>query len=84
MVLLGTPNSESSRSYASTVTEGDPSWAGALAGTPLRLPVFHIIEEEIKYRLDPQVYEEQVALAEAVLDVDDIRKAVRNVRESAN
>ena len=32
MVLLGTPNAESSRLYAMTVTEGDPSWAGALAG----------------------------------------------------
>ena len=35
MVLLGTPNAESSRLYAMTVTEGDPSWAGALAGVAL-------------------------------------------------
>ena len=30
VVVLGTPTAESSRLYALTVTEGDPSWAGAL------------------------------------------------------
>ena len=35
LVLLGTPNAESSRLYAMTVTEGDPSWAGALAGVAI-------------------------------------------------
>ena len=47
VVVLGTPNPESSRLYALTVTEGDPAWAGALAGTALRLPVYHITEPEI-------------------------------------
>lgn len=84
VVLLGTPNPDSTRTYALTVTEGDPSWAGALAGVDLRLPVYHIMEQEIKAEIDPQVYEEQVAFTEMVLDVGDIARAVREVRERAN
>ena len=48
VVLLGTPNAESSKLYGLTVTEGDPSWAGVLAGVSLELPVYHITEPEIK------------------------------------
>ena len=82
MVLLGTPNAESSRLYAMTVTEGDPSWAGALAGTSLGLAVYHIVEPEIKTQIDPQIYESQVGLAEMVLDTGEIVSVLREVRRS--
>ena len=81
VVVLGTPTAESSRLYALTVTEGDPSWAGALAGTPLGLPVYHVTEEAIKCQVSPEVYEEQVTLMEMVLDVADIAGAVQAVRD---
>ena len=80
IVLLGTPNAESSRLYALTVKEGDPSWAGALAGTPLGLEVYHITEAEVKAAIPPDIYDEHVALMMMVLDVDDIATAVRDVR----
>jgi len=80
MVLLGTPNAESSRLYAMTVTEGDPSWAGALAGVALRLPVYHVLEKAVKTQVAPEVYEEQVALMEMVLEAADIAQAVQEVR----
>ena len=32
VVLLGSPTPESAEVYARTVTEGDPSWVGPLAG----------------------------------------------------
>ena len=80
VVLLGTPNAESSRVYALTVTEGDPSWAGALAGTALGLPVYHVTEEVVKQQIAPEVYEEHVALMDVVLEVDKIAKAVQEVR----
>jgi betaine reductase len=80
VVLLGTPNAESTRLYALTVTEGDPSWAGALAGTALGLPVYHVTEEAVKNQVSPEVYEEHIALMEVVLDVDDIARAVQEVR----
>jgi len=80
VVLLGTPNAESSRLYALTVKAGDPSWAGALAGTPLGLAVYHIIEPDVKAAIPAEIYDEHVALMAMVLDVDDIVSAVREVR----
>ena len=60
VVLLGTPNAESSRLYGLTVTEGDPAWAGVLAGVSLALPVYHIAEPQIKAQVEPDLYQEQV------------------------
>ena len=80
VVLLGTPNAESSRLYGMTVTVGDPAWAGVLAGVNLGLPVYHITEPEIKSQIDPDVYQEQVGITEMVLDIDEIIDALRPVR----
>ncbi len=82
VVLLGTPNAESSRLYGLTVTEGDPAWAGVLAGVSLELPVYHIMEPEIKAQVDSQVYEDQVGLTELVLDTDEIIETLQQVRSS--
>lgn len=80
-MLLGTPTAESTRLYALTVTEGDPAWAGALAGVPLALPVFHVAEDEVKAQVAPDLYEKHVALMEFTHEVDEIRRTVRGVRE---
>jgi hypothetical protein len=81
VVLLGTPTAESSRLYALSVTSGDPSWAGALAGVALGLPVYHITEADVKARIPPAAYEEHVALMELAMDAPAIGAAVRGVRE---
>ena len=81
VVLLGTPTAASSRLYALTVTEGDPTWAGPLAGEALGLPVFHVIEPEVKAQVDAEVCQAQVGLAELALEErDEILAAVREVR----
>jgi glycine reductase len=83
-VLLGTPTRDSSRLYALTVTEGDPTWAGPLADAALGLPVFHIIESEIKSQIDERVYQAEVGITEMALeDPDQIVAAVRAVRQRA-
>jgi betaine reductase len=83
VVVLGSPNAESAEIYARTVTEGDPSWVGPLAGVPLGLPVYHVLEPEMKSQFDPSIYADQVEIMESVLDTDDIIAAVRSVREGA-
>ena len=80
MVLLGTPNAESSRLYALTVTEGDPSWAGPLAGSQMQLPVYHITESEVQAQVPAEVFDAHVGLMCMVLDVEEIAAAVREVR----
>ncbi len=82
VVLLGTPNAESSKLYGLTVTDGDPAWAGVLAGVSLQLPVYHIMEPEIKSQVDSQVYEEQVGLTEMVLETGEIIETLQQVRGS--
>lgn len=82
MVVLGSPDPESAEVFARTVTEGDPSYAGPLAAVPLGLPVYHILEDEIKAQVDPTVYERQVGLMEMALDAHAIVRSVQAVRAS--
>jgi glycine reductase len=82
VVLLGSPDPESARVYAETVTQGDPAWSGPLAGVPLGLRVYHILEAEVKAEVDPTVFQEQAALMEIALDTNAIAAAVRECREA--
>jgi len=81
VVILGQPDPNSAGLFAETVTRGDPTWAGPLAGVPLGLPVFHILEPEIKEGMDPDLYQEHVGLMELSADVDEIIKWVKFYRE---
>ena len=56
----------------STVKDGDPAWAGALAGEPLGLPSYHITEPEIKAQIDADTYDAEVGLADIALDTEEI------------
>ncbi len=80
VVVLGSPDADSSELYAETLINGDPAWMGPLAGVALGLPVYHILEPEIKEKIDPKVYEEQLALMALALDVDSIIKGLNRVR----
>lgn len=81
VVLLGQPDANSAGLFAETVTRGDPTWAGPLAGVPLGLPVYHILEPEIKEQIDEELYDEHVGLMELSADVDEIIKWVAICRD---
>jgi len=81
-VVLGAPDADSAELYAETVTEGDPSWAGALAGVSLGLPVFHIMEPVIKDQIDPALAVEHLGLMEIALDVEKISEVLERLRKS--
>ena len=82
IVILGAPDADSAELYAETVMHGDPSWAGPLAGVALGLPVYHIMELEIKEQIDPAVYKEHLELMEIALDIDKIRQGLDRVRKA--
>jgi len=63
-----------------TVTTGDPSWAGARAGVPLGLSVYHVIEEALRAEIGAAEYDEHVAPMAMAMDVEAIGRAVRDVR----
>ncbi|CDF58669.1 Glycine/sarcosine/betaine reductase protein A @ selenocysteine-containing [Thermobrachium celere DSM 8682] len=81
VVVLGGSEAEAAGLSAETVTAGDPTYAGPLAGVSLGLRVYHILEEEIKNECDPAVYDEQCGMMEMVLDVEAISNEVRTIRE---
>jgi betaine reductase len=81
VVLLGASNPEAIKVAAETVSQGDPSYVGPLAGVQLGLPVFHILDEEIKAQVDQRIWDEQLGLLELALDVESIRETMREVRE---
>ena len=66
--------------YAETVTAGDPTFAGPLAGVSLGLPVYHILDPLLKAEADPQAWEEQISMMEMVLNADALVAAVNEMR----
>ncbi len=58
VVVIGGAEAEASGLTAETVTAGDPTYAGPLAGVQLGLSVWHIVEDDIKAEIDPAVYED--------------------------
>lgn len=82
VVILGASEPESAELAAETVTAGDPTYAGPLSGVQLGLPVYHIMEPEIKEQIDETVWEEQMAMMEMVLEAEALTEAVKKMRDA--
>jgi glycine/sarcosine/betaine reductase complex component A len=80
MVIIGAAEAEAAGLAAETVTMGDPTFAGSLAGVALGLSVYHAVEPEFKNEVDPEVFDEQIGMMEMVLDVDGIIEEMNNIR----
>ena len=83
MVIIGAAEAEAAGLAAETVTLGDPTFAGPLAGVALGLAVYHAVEPEFKNEVDPEVYEEQIGMMEMVLEVDSIIEEMNNIRNES-
>ena len=81
VVLLGAAEGAAAGLAAETVTLGDPTFAGPLAGVSLGLTCYHVCEPEVKAEFDPDVYDEQISMMEMVLDVDDICSEMNAIRD---
>ncbi len=81
VVVLGSSDAEGAEIYAETVTNGDPTYAGPLAGVQCGLPVYHIFEKEIRDECDAAAWEEQISMMEMVLEPEALAEAVRGIRE---
>ena len=84
IVIIGAPDADSAELYAETVTHGDPTWAGPLAGVALELPVFHIMEPEITTQIDPAIRKEHLSIMEIGLDVEKIAQGLNRVRSKSS
>jgi len=83
VVVLGATDVEGAEITAETVTLGDPSFAGPLGGVSLGLPVYHILEPEVKEAIPADVYEEQAGFMEMVADIEAIGRKFKEIREKA-
>ena len=81
MVVLGMPT-DGLKIAVETLTKGDPRWAGPLAGVSLGLPVYHVLEEEIRDLIPSEIYEEKLKMMEIVLDLEKIESNLLEMRAS--
>ena len=80
MVILGAAEPAYVEMMAETVTAGDPTYTGPLAGVSLGLPVYHVTEPEVRESADTSVYQDQIGLSEVAMETEEIWNAVRAVR----
>ena len=81
VVVLGAAEGEAAGLSAETVSNGDPTFAGPLAGVSLGLLSYHVCEPEMKAEIPEDVYNDQISMMEMVLDVDTIVSEMSSVRE---
>lgn len=80
LVVLGAPNVDSSLIQFETVTRGDPTYSGPLAGVELGLDTYHIFEPAMKAVIDAEKYEELLGTMELALEAETIVKALEAAR----
>jgi glycine/sarcosine/betaine reductase complex component A len=80
-VVLGNGEANGVEVFAETVTQGDPSYAGPLAGVALKIPVYHVLEEEILSALPDNLREEKLQLSSLVIDVEPMHQVLKTARE---
>jgi hypothetical protein len=76
-VVLGNGEASGVEVFAETVTEGDPSYAGPLAGVSLKIPVYHVLEEDVMAVIPDAIREEKLQLSSLVIDVEPMRQVLQ-------
>ena len=80
-VVLGNGEANGVEIFAETVMEGDPSYAGPLAGVALKIPVYHVLEEEVIATVPDRLREEKLQLSSLVIDVEPIHQVLKASRD---
>ena len=80
-VVLGNGEASGVEVFAETVTQGDPSYAGPLAGVALKIPVYHVLEDEVMKVVPETIREEKLQLSALVIDVQPMRQVLQAARE---
>ena len=84
VVLLGAPNVDAALVQFETMTRGDPTYAGPLAGVELGVSVYHVFEPEVKAIIDPERYSDLIETLELGLEADAIVEAIQQLRAGEN
>ena len=79
-VVLGNGEANGVEVFAETVTEGDPSFAGPLAGVALKIPVYHMLEEDVMAQVPDKLREEKLQLSALVIDMEPMHQVLEASR----
>ena len=80
-VVLGNGEANGVEVFAETVTQGDPSYAGPLAGVALKIPVYHVLEEELLNAVPERLREEKLELSSLVIDMEPMHQVLQTARQ---
>ena len=80
-VVLGNGEANGVEVFAETVTQGDPSYAGPLAGVALKIPVYHVLEEEVMSVVPEKLKQEKLELSALVIEVQPMHEVLQIARE---
>jgi len=79
-VVLGNGEANGVEVFAETVTQGDPTYAGPLAGVALKIPVYHVLEEEVMAEVPEKLRDEKLQLSSLVIDVEPMQRVLAGSR----
>lgn len=79
-VVLGNGEANGVEVFAETVTQGDPTYAGPLAGVALKIPVYHVLEPEVVDAVPEHLRQEKLELSSLVIDIEPMRQALEASR----
>src|ERR1051325_5364653 len=80
-VVLGNGEANGVEVFAETVTQGDPSYAGPLAGVSLKIPVYHVLENDVMTVVPEGLRDEKLQLPSLVIDVEPMHQVLKAARE---
>ena len=80
-VVLGNGEANGVEVFAETVTQGDPSYAGPLAGVALRIPVYHVLEEDVIAQVPEKLRQEKLQLSALVIDIEPMHLLLEASRD---
>jgi len=81
IVVLGNGEANGVEVFAETVTQGDPSYAGPLAGVALKIPVYHVLEQEVLEAMPENLREAKLQLSSLVIEVEPMHQLLKTARE---
>jgi glycine/sarcosine/betaine reductase complex component A len=84
VVVLGASDIEGAEIAAETLTTGDPSYAGALAGISLGLPIYHILEPEVRAAIPDEIYEASAGIVALIVDTEEVARKFQAIRAAVS
>ena len=80
-VVLGNGEANGVEVFAETVTQGDPTYAGPLAGVALKIPVYHVLEQDVMEAVPEKLRQQKLELSSLVIDMEPMHEVLRASRE---